>query len=64
MSEPLSHPRYAAHEVQCSLERAEAVVEALFAVWASVSALFTRRVPPATDEQSLTIHRAWLRASA
>lgn len=64
MSESFNYPRHAAYEAQRNLARAEAVVEACCALWAAAASLFTRAMPPATDEDALTIRRAWLRASA
>ena len=64
MSESFNYPRYRAFEAQMNLERAEALIDACFEVWASAVALFTRVVPPATDEDAMKIRRAWLRASA
>ena len=46
------------------LERAEAVVAAFCDAYESLVALFTRSIPAATDDDALTIRRAWLRASA
>jgi hypothetical protein len=64
MSESFNYPRHSAQEAQRQLERAEAIIETWCAIYASVATLFTRTAPPATDEQALTIRRAWLRASA
>ena len=64
MSESFNYPRYRPLEAQVKLERAEAVIDACFDLCASLAAVFTRVVPPATNEEALKIRRAWLRASA
>jgi hypothetical protein len=63
MSETITVPRYASYRAQRKLERAEAVVAALCDVCSNLGALFAR-IPPAKDEDALSIRRAWLRASA
>ncbi len=64
MSEMISFPRYAAHQAQMKLERAEAVVNAFCEIYDAAARLFTRSAPAAKDNDALAIRRAWLRASA
>jgi hypothetical protein len=63
MSETITIPRYASYRARMKLERAEAVVAALCDFFNDIGALFAR-IPPAKDEDALSIRRAWLRASA
>jgi hypothetical protein len=63
MSETITVPRHASYRARMKLERAEAVVNAFCGFFVDVAALFAR-IPPAKDEQALSIRRAWLRASA
>ena len=63
MSETITVPRHASYRAQMKLARAEAVVAALCDACNNIGALFAR-IPPAKDEEALSIRRAWLRASA
>ncbi len=64
MTASINYPRHAAEEARRELERAEAFIEGCCDLWAGLTSLFTRAAPPATDDEALTIRRAWLRASA
>ena len=64
MPETINFPRYAAHQAQMKLERAEALIDSLCEIYDAVAGLFARGVPAAKDSAALTIRRAWLRASA
>ena len=63
MPETIIVPSSTAHRARARLAQAEAIIEGFAAAYVRLAALFTR-VPAATDEDALSIRRAWLRASA
>ena len=64
MSEKITFPRYAAHQAQMKLARAEAVVDAFCEIYDAATRLFGRGIPAAKESDALKIRRAWLRVSA
>jgi hypothetical protein len=56
-------PRSVADRARARRARAQEVLAAFSEVFELVASLFTP-MPPARDEDALTIRRAWLRASA
>jgi hypothetical protein len=63
MYESITLPPAVAYRARARLMRAQEIVAAFSELYDHVALLF-KAVPPAQEEDALTIRRAWLRASA